>query len=113
MDLGPHSEESVDYPDYANALAQNLKNDPQALGVLICGTGIGVNIAANRHKWIRAAVCNDGLKVVKLARAHNHANVLCLGARLVENHYAKKALEAFIETPWEEGRHAKRVQKFS
>ena len=103
----------MDYPDYANILSQKLKNDTDAIGILVCGTGIGMSMAANRHKWIRAAVCNDSLKIVKLARAHNHANVLCLGARLVESRYAKKALENFLDTSWEEGRHAARIQKIS
>ncbi len=111
--MGTHSEDAVDYPDYADVLSQKLKTDPKAIGILICGTGIGVSIAANRHKWIRAAVCNESLKVTKLARAHNHANVMCLGARLVDSRYAKKALEAFLDNPFEDGRHATRVQKLS
>ena len=72
-----------------------------------------MRIAANRPPWIRAAVCNGSLKITKLARAHNHANVLCLGARFVGKRYAKKALETFLGTPWENGRHKTRVQKLS
>tara|TARA_R110002095_G_C4224662_1_gene237447 strand:+ start:780 stop:1229 length:450 start_codon:yes stop_codon:yes gene_type:complete len=113
IDLGTESKNSVDYPDYAKAVALKLKEDPQAIGVLICGTGIGMSIAANRYPWIRAAVCGKNLKITKLARAHNHANVLCLGARFIEASPAKSTLETFLKTPFEEGRHTNRVEKMS
>jgi ribose 5-phosphate isomerase B len=110
-DLGTSCVEAVDYPDYAKLVAEHLKQDPQSVGILICGTGVGMCIAANRYPWVRAAVCNDSLKITKLARAHNHANVLCLGGRLVGPRYAKKALDTFLHTPFEGGRHATRVDK--
>lgn len=113
IDLGTDSKESVDYPDYAQAVAQKLNENPEAIGILICGTGIGMSIAANRFPWIRAAVCNDHLKITKLARAHNHANVLCLGARFIEPAVARKTLETFLKTPFEGERHALRVKKLS
>ncbi len=113
VDLGTDSENSVDYPDYAQAVAQKLEGDPNAIGILICGTGIGMSIAANRFPWIRAAVCHENLKLTKLARAHNHANVLCLGARFIDSPHAKKVLETFLNTPFEDGRHTTRVTKLS
>lgn len=113
FDLGVNTPESVDYPDYAKAVALKLKEHPEGIGVLICGTGIGMSIAANRHPWIRAAVCGKNLKIAKLARAHNHANVLCLGARFLEIGPAKCTLETFLATPFEGGRHENRVKKIS
>jgi ribose 5-phosphate isomerase B len=113
IDLGTNTQDSVDYPDYAKLVALRLKEDQQGIGILICGTGIGMNISANRHPWIRAAVCDKNLKLTKLARAHNHANVVCLGARFIEIGPAKKTLETFLTTPFEGGRHEKRVEKLS
>lgn len=113
IDLGTNTPDSVDYPDYAQAVALKLKEDHRGIGVLICGTGIGMSISANRHPWIRAAVCGKNIKITKLARAHNHANILCLGARFIDIGSAKKTLETFLTTPFEGGRHEKRVQKLS
>lgn len=113
VDLGTNSLEPVDYPDYAQKLASHLQEDKDSVGVLICGSGIGVCMAANRYPWIRAAVGNFSLEQVMLSRAHNDANVLCLGARLVDADFAKKAFTLFYETPFEGGRHAVRVQKMT
>jgi len=111
IDLGTNTQDSVDYPDYARIVALKLKENQNGIGILICGTGIGMSISANRHPWIRAAVCGKNLKIAKLARAHNHANVLCLGARFIETGPAKKTLETFLTTPFEGGRHENRVKK--
>lgn len=113
IDLGINTKDSVDYPDYAKAVAMALLKDEDGIGILICGTGIGMSISANRHPWIRAAVCGKNLKIAKLAKAHNHANVMCLGARFIDVGPAKKALETFLTTPFEEGRHENRVKKLS
>lgn len=110
LDLGAHSEESVDYPDFANALADALKAGKADRGVLVCGSGVGISIAANRHKHIRAALCHSE-ETAKLSREHNDANVLVLGARIVDEETAKAALKAFFTTPFAGGRHAGRVAK--
>ncbi len=112
LDLGTHSTESVDYPDYAAALAAAVESGRAGRGVLVCGTGIGMAIAANRHAVVRAAVCHD-ITSTRLARAHNDANVLALGARLVGEEVAKDCLRAFLSTAFEGGRHARRVDKLS
>jgi ribose 5-phosphate isomerase B len=109
-DLGPHDTASVDYPDYANKMADWLKTRQAETGILICGSGIGISIAANRHKHIRAALCSDGLSA-RLSRQHNNANVLCLGARLIGRDMAKECVTQFLTTAFEAGRHAKRVEK--
>lgn len=111
-DLGAYSEESVDYPDYACALADKIKDMPQALGILICGSGVGISIAANRFPFIRAALCTDGL-TARLSRQHNDANVLCMGSRLIGIDSAKDCLRSFLTTPFEGGRHQKRVDKLA
>ncbi len=110
LDLGTESEESVDYPDYAHRLAVALEAGRAARGVLVCGAGIGMSIAANRHPGIRAANCLDE-RMAALAREHNDANVLCLGARLLGPVDAKKILWTFLETPFGGGRHQRRVEK--
>lgn len=109
-DLGTHSRESVDYPDVANRLCDWLKKNKDMKGVLICGSGIGMSIAANRHSHIRAALCTDGLSA-ELARKHNDANVLCLGSRILGSETAKRALQRFLNTEFEGGRHQFRVEK--
>lgn len=109
LDLGTFKEERVDYPDYAKKLALSVKKK-SSLGILICGSGIGVSIAANRFKKIRAAVCYNQLSA-SLARKHNNANVLCLGARLINFNNAKKIINTFISTKFEGGRHTTRVKK--
>jgi ribose 5-phosphate isomerase B len=112
LDLGTHSSDSVDYPDFADAMAQAIESGKAGRGVLVCGSGIGIAIAANRHRSLRAAVCHD-VTSVRLARRHNDANVLALGARLTGEEVAKDCLAAFLETGFEGGRHARRVAKMS
>lgn len=110
-DLGPQSADSVDYPDYADKLAAQVGSTPGSLGILICGSGIGMSIAANRHPAIRAALVENP-SGARLARQHNHANVLCLGARFLAPPYAVEIVRAWLEaTPDEDPRHARRVAK--
>lgn len=108
IDCGTHSAESVDYPDYIEPVVKEVLAG--AKGVMICGSGIGMSIGANRFKGIRAALCFDGL-MAKLAREHNDANVLVLGERLVGKEEALSCLEAFLNSSFEGGRHARRVEK--
>lgn len=110
LDLGTNSPESVDYPDYANALAAALHEGKARRGILVCGTGIGVSIAANRHRDIRAALCHDAV-TARLSRQHNDANVLVLGARTTGEEVAKDCVKVFMSTEFEGGRHARRVAK--
>jgi len=111
IDLGSNSGESVDYPDYANAVAKAIESDKAKWGVLVCGSGIGMGMAANRHPALRAAVVHDALSA-KLSRQHNDANVLALGARLIGDEVAKDAARVFFSTPFEGGgRHERRVAK--
>ena len=112
IDLGAHDGGSVDYPDQAKALAQMLAEGRAQRGVLVCGTGIGISIAANRYRHVRAALCHD-VTTVRLARRHNDANVLALGARVLGALTALDCLEAFLDTPFEGGRHQRRVDKMS
>ncbi len=112
LDLGTHSAESVDYPDFANALANALKTDKAKRGVLICGSGIGISIAANRHPEIRAAVVHDALGAT-MSRRHNDANVICFGGRMIGMDVARDCLKVFLATEFEGGRHARRVDKLS
>lgn len=110
LDLGTNGPESVDYPDFANALVGVLHDGKAERGVLVCGTGIGVSIAANRHREIRAALCHDAV-TARLARQHNDANVLVLGARITGEEVAKDCVRVFMSTEFEGGRHARRVAK--
>jgi ribose 5-phosphate isomerase B len=110
LDLGTHDGNSVDYPDFAAAVAAALAERRAERGVLVCGTGIGISIAANRHPHVRAALCHD-VTTARLARAHNDANVLVLGSRIVGPAVAGECLDAFLDTPFEGGRHARRVEK--
>ncbi len=111
-DLGPFSENSVDYPDYAKKLSKkiDLKND--LVGVLICGSGIGMSMVANRFKNVRAALCMNN-KMSILARQHNDANILVLGSRLISEQEAIKCLLVFLKTNYEGGRHQARLDKFN
>jgi ribose 5-phosphate isomerase B len=111
-DLGTNDTQSVDYPDFANALADWLKTHTGDKGVLICGSGIGISIAANRHKHVRAALVTSP-EGAALSRQHNDANVLCLGSRLTSMPTAKECVNAFLTTEFEGGRHAGRVAKLS
>ena len=108
-DVGTHDEASTDYPDWAHQVAAKVLADG-GLGILVCGTGIGVSIAANRHKGIRAALCGDVFSA-KATRAHNDANVLCLGARVVGEGLAREIFESFLAAPFEGGRHQRRIDK--
>lgn len=110
LDLGPDEASSVDYSDMADKLAGALQDGLGEKGLLICGTGIGIGIAANRHRHLRAALCHD-VTTARLARAHNDANVLCLGARVIGTEVALDSVEAFLDTPFEGGRHQRRVNK--
>ena len=110
MDLGTNGPEPVDYPDYANAVADAILAGKAERGVLVCGSGIGVSIAANRHPGIRAALVHDGV-TARLSRQHNDANVLVLGERVTGVEVAKDCLRIFMTTPFEGGRHARRVAK--
>jgi ribose 5-phosphate isomerase B len=110
LDLGTNSAESVDYPDFADALAGAVTDGRVTRGVLVCGSGIGISMAANRHKGVRAALCRDATDA-RLAREHNDANVLVLGGRITGIEVARDCLKAFLTTPFAGGRHAKRVQK--
>jgi ribose 5-phosphate isomerase B len=112
LDLGSEGEEAVDYPDYANALAAAILEGRASRGVLVCGSGIGMTIAANRHPGIRAALCHDA-ETARLSRRHNDANVLALGGRLIGQETAKEILQIFLTTPFEGGRHRRRLEKLA
>ena len=110
VDLGSFSLESVDYPDSANLMAKNIKNNINARGILFCGTGIGISIAANRYAHIRAALCTN-VEMASKSRRHNDANVLALGGRIIDDSIAKEIVIEFLNTQFEEGRHRLRVNK--
>ena len=110
VDLGTDSSESVDYPDFAHRLAEAIERGEGRYGILCCGAGIGMSIAANRHSGVRAANCLDE-RMAGLAREHNDANVLCLGSRLLDPDQAKKIVWTFLETAFGGGRHGRRVEK--
>jgi ribose 5-phosphate isomerase B len=110
LDLGTNGSQSVDYPDYANAMAEAIRQGKAGRGVLICGTGIGISIAANRHPELRAALVHDAFGA-RLARQHNDANVIVFGGRTIGVEVAKDCLDLFLSTPFEGGRHAGRVAK--
>lgn len=110
MDFGTYSEESVDYPDFAVPAAEAVSNKESNYGIVICGTGIGVSISANKVPGIRAANCCTA-EMAKMARLHNDANVVAFGARLIDFELAKSIVTTFLETEFEGGRHIKRVEK--
>ena len=110
QDLGPMDNSKVDYPDFAHKVAKKVKINKSHMGILICGSGTGMNIAANKHKNIRAAQCFN-LKSTKLSRLHNDANVITLGSRLISKKNALKFVNIFLNTKFEGGRHKKRVKK--
>ncbi len=109
-DLGPFSGESVDYPDYARQVAEAVAAGRARLGILVCGTGIGMSISANKVKGVRAALCTSEYEA-RMARAHNDANVLCLGERVLGPGLAGAIVAAFLAQPFEGGRHQRRVDK--
>ena len=110
IDCGADSTNSVDYPDFGHAVARVIESGKADWGVLVCGSGVGISIAANRHKGIRAALCTSP-EMAEAARAHNDANVLVLGERFIEKGTALACLGRFIKTPFEGGRHTARVAK--
>ena len=109
-DLGPHDASRTDYPDWGHRLGEAVARGEYDRGVLVCGSGVGISIAANRHAGVRCALCGDPY-TAKMSRAHNDANVLALGARVVGAGVAEEIVEAFVATPFEGGRHADRIAK--
>lgn len=112
VDVGTSSAESVDYPDFAHPVAKLVEQNECTFGILICGSGNGVNITANKHQSIRSALCWNA-EISKLARLHNNANIIALPARYISFKEAAEMVEVFINTPFEGGRHSKRVDKIS
>ncbi len=110
IDLGPYNDESVDYPDYAKKVAKRIKSKGSDIGILVCGSGTGMAISANKIKGVRAAVCYDK-RSTYLSRAHNNANIICMGARLIKKKNMFKILNIFLNTKFEKGRHLRRINK--
>jgi len=110
IDIGPYENKSVDYPDYAKKLAKRIKSKKSDLGILVCGSGTGMAISANKIKSIRAAVCYNAMST-RLSRQHNNANIIALGARLTNKRLSLKLVEIFLKTKFEGGRHLRRVKK--
>lgn len=110
VDLGTNSADSVDYPDYAKKVCEEIQKGNSDLGILICGTGIGMSLAANKFEGIRAACVSD-VYSAKMSRNHNNANVLCIGARVIGDEVAKLIIKTFLENEFESGRHQRRVDK--
>ncbi len=110
LDLGPNNDNKVDYPDYAHKTARKVSLNKNNVGILVCGSGTGMNIAANKHKNVRAAQCFN-LKSTKLSRLHNDANIITLGSRLITKKNALKFVNVFLNTKFDGGRHLKRVKK--
>ena len=111
QDLGTNNSKiSVNYPEFAHKLCKKVANNPKNIGILVCGSGLGMSMAANRHKKIRAAVCYS-VKNTKLSRLHNNANVITLGSRLTKKNIAFKCINIFMNTKFEGGRHKKRIKK--
>ena len=111
-DFGTHSRDSVDYPDFAHPVAKAVQNGEASFGILLCGSGNGVAITANKHPDVRAAVC-WGEEIAQLARMHNNANVICIPARFVREGDAEKMVDIFMHTEFEGGRHERRVEKIT
>ncbi|MBM3580899.1 MAG: ribose 5-phosphate isomerase B [Alphaproteobacteria bacterium] len=112
LDLGTEGPQSVDYPDFADKLAHAIRDGKVRRGVLVCGSGIGISIAANRHPEVRAALVHDAIGA-RLARQHNDANVICFGGRMIGPEVARDCLKVFLSTAFEGGRHANRVAKLT
>ena len=110
LDLGTKNTNSVDYPDYAHLLSKKMTKDKNLLGILVCGTGAGMSMTANKHKNIRAALCYDP-QSTKLSRLHNNANVMTIGSRLIKKNVALKCVNIFLKTNFDGGRHLRRVKK--
>lgn len=112
VDVGTYTSESCNYPDYAKALCKRIQSGEFERGILVCGTGIGMSIAANKHKGIRAACCSDTFSA-RMTRMHNDANVLCLGGRVVGAGLACDMVDLFVDTDFQGGRHTQRVEMLS
>ena len=110
FDLGPYDNESVDYPDFAKKLGNRIRAKKSDVGILVCGSGTGMAISANKIRRIRAAVCYN-LKSTRLSRQHNNANIIALGSRLTKKKLSLKLVEVFFKTKFEGGRHLKRIKK--
>ena len=110
LDLGTKNSKSVDYPDYAHLLSKKIKNKKNEFGILVCGSGNGMDMKANKNKNIRAALCYS-IKSTKLSRQHNNANVMAIGARLTKKNVALKCVKVFLNTDFDGGRHSRRVKK--
>ena len=110
VDLGPNSDSSVDYPDYAHKLSKKVASNKGSFGILVCGSGMGMSITANKNKNIRAALCYS-IKNTKLSRLHNNANIITLGARLIDKNKALNLVSVFLSTKFEGGRHLRRLKK--
>lgn len=111
-DFGCYSEESIDYPDFGHPVASKVEENPETLGILICGSGNGINMTANKHQGVRSALCWK-TEIAQLAREHNNANIIALPARYVSSEEAIEMVEAFLNTPFEGGRHERRVNKIA
>jgi ribose 5-phosphate isomerase B len=110
-DIGPHNEDSVDYPDFGNHVSRMVAEGRYTRGILVCGTGLGMSMVANRHPEIRAALCNDLFSAI-MSRRHNDANILVMGGRVIGIELAKEIVRAWISTPFDGGRHKDRLNKF-
>ena len=110
IDLGPFEPKSVDYPDYAKKTAKRVATKKSDVGILICGSGTGMAISANKIKGIRAAVCYN-MQSTRLSRQHNNANIIAIGSRLTNNNMVMKLIKTFLNTKFEGGRHLKRIKK--
>ena len=110
LDLGTKNTDTVDYPDYAHLLSRKMNSNKNQFGILICGSGTGMSMAANKHKNIRAALCYS-TKSTQLSRLHNNANVMTIGSRLIKKKVALKCVDTFLNTNFDGGRHVRRVKK--
>ena len=110
IDLGPNSNKSVDYPDFAKKVSSRVRSKKSDIGILICGSGTGMAISANKSKGIRAALCYN-LKSARLSRQHNNANIMCLGSRFTSKGSALRLISTFLKTKFEGGRHLRRIKK--
>jgi|TARA_B100001063_G_scaffold115348_1_gene107770 ribose 5-phosphate isomerase B len=110
IDLGPYENKNVDYPDYAKKISKRIKEKKSDVGILVCGSGTGMAITANKIKTIRAAVCYN-IKSTRLSRQHNNANIIALGARLTKKNLSLNLVKIFLETKFEGGRHLRRIKK--
>ncbi len=111
VDLGPYNKDSVDYPDFAKKLSKKIATNKGSFGILVCGSGMGMSISANKTKNIRAALCYS-VKNTKLSRLHNNANIITLGERLIDKNKAFSLIKIFLSTKFEGGRHLRRIKKF-